>query len=162
MLLSQFVPLSPFPHCVCSLCLHLYSCLANKFINTIFSRVHMHALIYICFSLSERALFIAASRFIHLTRTDSNSFLFMAQQYSILYIYIPQLLYLFICEWTPRLFHVLAIVNSAAMNIGVHVSFWTMAFSGCRNRTLFDINHSKILVNTSPRVIEMKTKTNGI
>ena len=26
--------------------------------------------------------------------------------------------------------HVLAIVNGAAMNIGLHVSFWTMFFSG--------------------------------
>ena len=28
-------------------------------------------------------------------------------------------------------FHVLAVVKSAAMNIGMHVSFWSMAFSGC-------------------------------
>ena len=28
-------------------------------------------------------------------------------------------------------FHDPAIVNSAAANIGVHVSFWIMVFSGC-------------------------------
>ena len=28
-------------------------------------------------------------------------------------------------------FHVLAIVNSAAKNIGIHVSFCIMVFSGC-------------------------------
>ena len=32
-------------------------------------------------------------------------------------------------------FHVLAIVNSAAVNTGVHVSFWIMVFSRCRPRT---------------------------
>ena len=32
-------------------------------------------------------------------------------------------------------FHVLVIVNSAAANIGVHVSFWTMVFSGYMPRS---------------------------
>ena len=32
-------------------------------------------------------------------------------------------------------FHVLAIANSAAMNIGVHVSFWIMVFSGYMPRS---------------------------
>ena len=32
-------------------------------------------------------------------------------------------------------FHVLALVNSAAMNIGVHVSFWIIGFSGYMPRS---------------------------
>ena len=32
-------------------------------------------------------------------------------------------------------FHVLAIVNSGAMNIGVHVFFWLMVFSGYMPRS---------------------------
>ena len=43
-------------------------------------------------------------------------------------IYVPHLLYPFICRWTLSCFLVLAIVNSAAMKIGVHVSFWIRVF----------------------------------
>ena len=44
-------------------------------------------------------------------------------------VYVPHLLYPFICQWTFGCFHVLAIVNSAAVNTGVHVSFQIMVFS---------------------------------
>ena len=42
-----------------------------------------------------------------------------------------QLLYSFICRWNLGCFHVLAIVNSAKMNIGVHVSLWILVSSIC-------------------------------
>ena len=45
------------------------------------------------------------------------------------YIYLPQLTYPFICQWTSRLLPC-SIINSAAMNIGVHVSFSIMVSSG--------------------------------
>ena len=38
-------------------------------------------------------------------------------------MYVPHLLNPFICQWTFRLCPCFAIVNSAAMNIQVHVSF---------------------------------------
>ena len=37
--------------------------------------------------------------------------------------------------WLSNCFHVLAIVNSAAMNIGVHVSYQVMVFSGYMPRS---------------------------
>ena len=50
-------------------------------------------------------------------------------------MYVPHVLYPFICPWTGCL-HVLAIVDSAAMNTGVHVSFQIIAFSGYMPSTL--------------------------
>ena len=41
-------------------------------------------------------------------------------------IYVPHLLYPLICHWTFRYLHVLAIVNSAAVNTGVRASVWRL------------------------------------
>ena len=46
-------------------------------------------------------------------------------------MYVPQLIYSFVSQWTLRAStSFLAIVNSGAMNIGVHVSFRSVVFSG--------------------------------
>ena len=61
------------------------------------------------------------SSFIHLIRTDSNAFFLMAQKYSIVYMYHNFLIHSS-ADGYLGCFHVLAIINSAVMNIGVHVS----------------------------------------
>ena len=49
-------------------------------------------------------------------------------------------------------FHVLAIINSAAMNIGVHVLEENIG------KTLSNINHSRTLYDPPPRILEIKVK----
>ena len=61
------------------------------------------------------------SSFIHLIRTDSNLFFLMAEQYSIVYMYHSFLIHS-PADGHLGCFHVLAIINSAAVNIGLHVS----------------------------------------
>ena len=65
---------------------------------------------------------------IHISANNTVSFLFIAKKYSIVYMY-----HIFICSSADRhlgCFHVLAVVNSASVNIGVHVSHYLIKVCG--------------------------------
>ena len=129
LLLCPSFPPTPCPQ-VHSLCLHLYSCLATRFISTIFFRFHIYVLAYgICFSLSDwlHSVWQTLGPSTSLQIVQLHFFLWLSN--------IP----LYVCATSSSSihlsmhigwFHVLAIVNSAAMNILVHVSLWIMVFSG--------------------------------
>ena len=53
----------------------------------------------------------------------------MAESYFIVYIYHTFFIY-FSVDGYLGCFHALAVINSAAMDTGVHVSFWVTVFSG--------------------------------
>ena len=74
------------------------------------------------------------SSFIHLIRTDSNEFFLMTEQYSMVYMYHSFFIH---SSEDGHLgcFRVLAIINSAAMNIGVHVSLSDLVSSVCMPRS---------------------------
>ena len=81
----------------------------------------MYALIYCIGVFLSDLLCIIGSSFIYLIRTDSNAFFLIAEKYSIVYMYHSFLIHLS-ADGHLGCFHVLVIINSAAMNIGIHVS----------------------------------------
>ena len=77
--------------------------------------------------LTHFTLYIG-TRFIYLIRTDSNVFLFMAEKYSIVYMYHHFFIHSSV-DGHLGCFHVLAIGDSAAMNNGIHVSLSVLVSS---------------------------------
>ena len=87
-------------------------------------------ILYWYFSFWLTSLCIIGSSFIHLIRTDSNVFFLIAEWYSIVYVNHSYLIHLS-ADGYVGCFHVLAIINSAAMNFGVHMFLSFLASSVC-------------------------------
>ena len=75
------------------------------------------------------SLSMIVSRSIHVAKNAGISFFLMAEYYSIVYMYHFFFIHSSI-DGHLGCFHVLAIANSVAVNIGAHVSFRVMVFSG--------------------------------
>ena len=83
---------------------------------------------YLSFSVLT-SLCRIGSRFIHLIRTDSNVFLSMAEEHSIVHMYQNFFIHSSV-NGHLGCFHVLATLYRAAINNGIHVSFSTLVSSG--------------------------------
>ena len=79
------------------------------------------------FSFWLTSLRMMIYNFIH--KAANGSFIVSYDWVASYWIYVPHLLYTLICWWTSGCLHVLATLNSAAVYIWVHVSFWISVLS---------------------------------
>ena len=88
------------------------------------------------------------SRSIHVAANGIISFFFMAEYYSIIYTYHIFFIHSSV-DGHLGCFHVLAIVNTAAMNIGVHVSLQFIVLSGYIPRSEIAADRKSTRLNSS-------------
>ena len=142
MYVNRNLPLRPtlsFPHCVqlSSLRPPVLPASASLFLPCKwfhlhhFSRFHIYVLViqYLFFSFWLTSLCVTGSRLGYLSTTYPNVFLFMADNIP-LHVYKHHLFSVHSSvDGHVGCFHVLAVINSAAVTVGVHVSFWIVFFS---------------------------------
>ena len=110
----------------------LYFCFINKFIRIFFffldSTYKLYYMIFVFLCLTYSIQY--DNLWVHLCCYKWHYFIiFMAEQYSIVYMY-----HIFFIRYCINghlgCFHGLSIVNSSSMNIGMHISFGIIVFSG--------------------------------